>query len=163
MRDGTPFTPTSNSRTLFSEAALRQEKKDKRALKKGRSLSSTFSSLQSTAEFDKEPELIGYTLGQRHIFKTTAFCHPIKFNYEPDPMGKEPCSWCDSPFFGHYGLADDDGPRRVEGFYWPDGSGFEEVQGGYSERGYSQSKMCVACTSEPVSYTHLTLPTIYSV
>lgn len=150
-RDGTPYTPTSNSRTLLSEAAQRQEKKDRRALKKGRSLShSTFSKSQSTAEFDHEPELIGYTLGHRHIFKTTAFCHPIKFNYEPDPMGKEPCSWCASPFFGLYGLADDKGPRTVEGFYWPDGNGFEEVFGGYSEDGYSQSKMCVSCTSERV-------------
>jgi hypothetical protein len=100
--------------------------------------------------FIEEPELIGYTLGQRHIFKTTAFCHPIKFNYEPDPMGKEPCSWCESPFFGLYGLADEKGPRTVEGFYWPDGSGFEEVAGGWSEMGFSQSKMCVACTFERV-------------
>ncbi len=65
-------------------------------------------------------------------------------------MGKEPCSWCESPFFGLYGLADESGPRKVEGFYWPDGSGFEEVQGGWSEAGFSQSKMCVGCTFERI-------------
>jgi hypothetical protein len=38
----------------------------------------------------------------------------------------------------------------VEGFYWPDGKGFEEIFGGYSELGYSASKMCVGCTFEKV-------------
>lgn len=94
--------------------------------------------------------LIGYTGGSKHIFITTSFCHPIRFNYQPDPMGSEPCSWCDNPLFGIFGLDEGDGPRRVEGFYDPDGNGFEEVLGGFAESGIKNSKMCVSCTFERI-------------
>jgi hypothetical protein len=65
-------------------------------------------------------------------------------------MGREPCSWCEHPIFGLFGLADTSGPKTVEGFYYPRGEGFEEVCGGWAERGYMQTRMCAACTFERV-------------
>lgn len=96
-------------------------------------------------------ELIGCTAGIKHIFITTSFCHPIHFNYQPDPMGSEPCSWCDNPLFGIFGLDEGEGPRRVEGFYDPDGNGFEEILGGFAEFGIKNSKMCIPCTFERIN------------
>ncbi|KAI9049737.1 hypothetical protein LZ554_005889 [Drepanopeziza brunnea f. sp. 'monogermtubi'] len=88
-----------------------------------------------------------------HTVITTAFCHPIRFNYIPDPLNQNPCSWCHNPFFGLWGLADSDDPRKVEGFWYPDGGGFEEIFGGYSEERYSRSSMCVMCTFERMRVT----------
>jgi hypothetical protein len=60
-----------------------------------------------------------------------------------------PCNFCDR-FFGLTGLMDEKGPREVEGFYYPDGSGFEEVSGGFSEEGLPNTRMCVSCTTERI-------------
>ncbi|KAJ5037964.1 uncharacterized protein L3040_006840 [Drepanopeziza brunnea f. sp. 'multigermtubi'] len=43
--------------------------------------------------------------------------------------------------------------KKVEGFWYPDGGGFEEIFGGYSEDGYSRSSMCVMCTFERMRVT----------
>jgi hypothetical protein len=133
---GDAHTPTTNTAKLYEEIESKlanrhgkSKRKEKNSGKEG---------------------LIGQTLGQRHIHITTSFCHPIAFNYIPDPLLKYPCNWCESPLFGLFGLADHTGPKSVEGFYWPDGNGFEEVFGGYSEHGYARSKMCVGCTFERV-------------
>jgi hypothetical protein len=63
-------------------------------------------------------------------------------------MGKNPCSFCDYPTFGICGLQEARGPRTVEGYYVPacEGGGFEEIHGGYSEAGYTATKMCAGCT-----------------
>ncbi|KAE8448830.1 hypothetical protein EG329_008832 [Mollisiaceae sp. DMI_Dod_QoI] len=61
-----------------------------------------------------------------------------------------PCNFCESPFFPLTGLTDSTGPKTVEGFYYPDGSGFEEISGGYSELGYKPTKMCVTCTTHRI-------------
>jgi hypothetical protein len=125
---GDPYTPTTHSRRLLEEAAQLGWKQGRRALKKG----------------------------PHHILLKTSFCHPIKFNYVPDPMGLEPCDWCRSPFFGFYGLSDSSGPRIVEGYWLQDGEGFEEVHGGYSEvedqngELHDRTRMCVGCTFERV-------------
>ncbi|KAF8852909.1 hypothetical protein BDZ45DRAFT_93716 [Acephala macrosclerotiorum] len=63
------------------------------------------------------------------------------------PPQPDPCDFCLSPFFPLTGLADNSGPRTVEGYYDPSGSGFEEISGGYSELGYKSTKMCVDCTT----------------
>jgi hypothetical protein len=67
-------------------------------------------------------------------------------------MGKNPCSFCDYPTFGICGLQEATGPRTVEGFYVPasEGGGFEEIHNGYSEAGYTQTKMCVGCTFDRI-------------
>ncbi|KAE9376122.1 hypothetical protein N431DRAFT_371182 [Stipitochalara longipes BDJ] len=115
---GNPFSPTTHTKTLLREVGAQVVKQVRRERKKG----------------------------NHHILKQTSFCHPIKFNYEPDPNNNHPCNWCDYPLFGFFGLSDDSGPRTVEGFYHDNGDGFEEIGGGYAENDISQTRMCIACT-----------------
>ena len=131
-------TPTRNSQTLFNEVAARE---GRRSRKKGTHSAPFFPRSLSANHHLRIP-------GPHHISKVTSFCHPIKFNYEPDPMGKNPCSFCDYPTFGICGLQEASGPRTVEGYYVPacEGGGFEEIHGGYSEAGYTATKMCAGCT-----------------
>lgn len=72
----------------------------------------------------------------------TCFAHPIEFNYVPDPEGKQPCSWCDMPFFGLWGH----GEVEVEVIPFGVSIGYEEVEGGHSIAGKEKTKMCIACT-----------------
>jgi hypothetical protein len=92
---------------------------------------------------------LGISGGIQHIRITTAFSHPIIFNYIPDPMGTSPCSWCASPFFGLFGHGD----IEVEVIPFPavDGHGYEEMPGGHADKGKEQSQMCVSCTFERVN------------
>ncbi|RFU27886.1 hypothetical protein B7463_g8430, partial [Scytalidium lignicola] len=78
----------------------------------------------------------------KHI--KTAFCHPIIFNHIPDPKNKDPCSWCDSPFFGlsGHGVLDVEVLVPTE----DSNSGYEELSGGHVQNGQPYSKMCVLCT-----------------
>jgi hypothetical protein len=95
----------------------------------------------------------GSIQGRNNIFITTSYCHPIKFNHVPSSMPIDACSWCNNPLFGLYGLSTkgrDYQPRRVEGFYNPDGNSFVEIRGGYSELGHLPSKMCVTCTFDRI-------------
>jgi hypothetical protein len=133
---GDAHTPKTNTATLYQE--LESKLNNRHGKRREKNPTSSTSGL------------VGQTLDQKHIHITTSFCHPIAFNYIPDPLLKFPCNWCESPLFGLFGLADHTGPKTVEGFYWPDGRGFEEIFGGYSELGYSASKMCVSCTFERV-------------
>ena len=129
-------SPKTNTRNLLEEVAVLGYKQGRRSLKKG----------------------------NRHILKKTSFCHPIQFNYIPDPMGKHPCDWCQSPFFGFYGLTDETGPRTVEGYYLEYGEGFEEVCGGFADpgedgmQGRERTRMCVACTFEVIPRFFPSLP-----
>ncbi|KAK2627618.1 hypothetical protein QTJ16_003584 [Diplocarpon rosae] len=104
-------------------------------------------------KMDGSPPLVGRMLGIKKKFIVTAFCHPIRFNYIPDPLDKNPCSWCHNPLFGLWGLSDEKGPRKVECVYHDDGHGFEEISGGFSEAGHSRSTMCVECTFNRVRAT----------
>ena len=118
-------SPATNTRNLLEEVAVLGYKQGRRALKKG----------------------------NRHILRKTSFCHPIQFNYIPDPMGDHPCDWCLTPFFGFYGLTDQTGPRTAEGYWLGDGEGFEEVCGGFADPGVDgqareRTRMCVGCTFE---------------
>ncbi|KAH7407159.1 hypothetical protein BKA64DRAFT_408541 [Cadophora sp. MPI-SDFR-AT-0126] len=124
-RMGTAHSPNTLTATIYSELEKKNTRKAERLFAKGTT----------------------------HIHITTSFCHPITFNYVPDPLLKNPCSWCDNPFYGLWGLASTSGPRKVEGFYYPNGGGFEEVFGGFSELGYSRSVMCIACTYARVRIT----------
>ena len=97
------------------------------------------------------PEFIpplGISGGIPHVRIKTAFSHPIKFNYIPDPMGTSPCSWCTSPFFGLFGHGD----VEVEVVPFPaiNGHGYEEMPGGHADKGKERSQMCVSCTFERV-------------
>lgn len=87
----------------------------------------------------------GETKGIKHIYIKTSFCHPIKFNYQPDPDNKYPCSWCLSPVFGLFGL----GVKEVE--VVPFNIGYEEIRGGHYDDGQECSKMCVVCTFKRLS------------
>ena len=91
---------------------------------------------------------LGVSGGIRHIRIKTAFSHPINFNYIPDPMGRSPCSWCSSPFFGLFGH----GEVEVEVIPFPfvNGHGYEEMPGGHAEGHKERSQMCVSCTFERV-------------
>ncbi|KAI9642870.1 hypothetical protein NHQ30_008604 [Ciborinia camelliae] len=85
--------------------------------------------------------------GIRTIKITTAFSHPIIFNYRRDPMSLHPpCSFHSDPFFGLFGF----GPRLVTVVPWPsiNGDGYEELENGHgdSEVGEPQTRMCVKCT-----------------
>ncbi|KAK0117384.1 hypothetical protein ONS96_013214 [Cadophora gregata f. sp. sojae] len=124
-RIGTPHSPNTLTATIYSELEKKNTRKAEKLIAKGIA----------------------------HINIITSFCHPITFNYVPDPLLKNPCSWCDNPFFGLWGLASTSGPRRVEGFYLPNGGGFEEFFNGFSELGYSRSVMCIACTYARVRIT----------
>lgn len=92
------------------------------------------------------PKMIGTTDGILHIQIITAFCHPISFNWEIPPtpiqspaglsarerselaerdrVREKQCNFCDTsyPPFGLYGLSEESGPRKVEGYYPDDGS-----------------------------------------
>lgn len=76
----------------------------------------------------------------------TAFCHPITFNYIPDPLGRHSgCHFCASkPFYGLYGY----GERLVEIITYKDGSPSEEVSSGHWEDGRDPTNMCLSCTFE---------------
>ncbi|KAH7357252.1 hypothetical protein BKA65DRAFT_580709 [Rhexocercosporidium sp. MPI-PUGE-AT-0058] len=165
-RIGTPHSPDTLTETIYSELEKKNTRKAEKLIAKGK-LSPSHPLHQSIFGpldhgggrrrkfkfYQTSPKLTGHTLGIAHIHITTSFCHPITFNYVPDPLLRNPCSWCHNPFFGLWGLASESGPRRVEGFYHADGQGFEEVYGGYSEVGFSKSVMCIACTYARVRIT----------
>jgi hypothetical protein len=98
---------------------------------------------RSSSSFSLDPPL-GISHGIPHIRIKTAFSHPIKFNYIPDPLGKSPCSWCDNPFFGLLGH----GEKEIEVIPYPDvnGHGYEEMPKGHADNGKERSQMCVICT-----------------
>ena len=76
----------------------------------------------------------------------TAFCHPIIFNYIPDPMHLHPgCDWCGFVLFGLSGY----GEREVTVIPYPtkNGMGYEELENGWGDEGFHQSRMCVDCTT----------------
>ncbi len=117
-------SPATNTRNLLEEVAA-LSRLGRRALKKG----------------------------MLHILRKTSFCHPIQFNYIPDPTGNHPCDWCLTPFFAFYGLAGHGGPRTVKGYWLEDGEGFEEVCGGFADpevdgKARERTRMCVSCTFE---------------
>lgn len=91
---------------------------------------------------------LGISGGIPHIRITTAFSHPIKFNYIPDPLRTSPCDWCHSSLFGIYGY----GNIEVEVVPFPavDGNGYEEMPGGHADNGHPCTQMCVSCTNERV-------------
>ena len=166
---GTPHSPNTLTNTIYSELERKNTRKAEKLIRKGQlhlyspshplyqsihgPRNTKLSSRKLRNFLQRSPKLIGRTLGNTHIHITTSFCHPITFNYVPDPLLKSPCSWCDNPFYGLWGLASTSGPRKVEGFYYPNGGGFEEVFGGFSELGYSRSVMCIACTYARVRIT----------
>jgi hypothetical protein len=84
----------------------------------------------------------GTTDGIKHKTITTAFAHPISFNYEAS--NEDPCSWCDSPFFGLYGH----GEIKIEVIPYAGSKGNIELSAhGHCKSGkYKPSKMCVTCT-----------------
>lgn len=166
---GEPHTPNTNTRTLAGEIEKRYTSRQKRKQAKKLTSSSTRKGKGKERSCDVVVELVGITAGIRHIHMKTSFCHPITFNYQPPPefspfelqTGEksttirspkdEVCHFCESPFFGQAGLSEKfGGPKNVEGFYWPDGSGFEEISGGYSELGLMPTKMCGACTTSRI-------------
>ncbi|KAH6682805.1 hypothetical protein B0J14DRAFT_528407 [Halenospora varia] len=110
------YTPNRlMTRTLLTEAAGKYSKKNEKILNKGLT----------------------------HIRIKTFFAHPLVFNYTPDPEGKAPCSWCDSPFFGLWGHGEVD----VEVIPWGGAVGNEEIDGGHTSGGkHENSKMCITCT-----------------
>ncbi|KAG4434896.1 hypothetical protein IFR05_009626 [Cadophora sp. M221] len=160
-RLGTPHSPNTLTATIYSELERKNIRKAEKLIAKGKFFSPSHPLYQSTkggrgqrSKFPQaSPKLIGRTLGISHVHIVTSFCHPITFNYIPDQLLRNPCSWCDNPFFGLWGLASTSGPRKVEGFYHIDGQGFEEVYGGFSEIGYSKSVMCITCTYARVRIT----------
>ncbi len=99
----------------------------------------------------RAPSTIMTTDGHEHITITTSFSHPIRFNFVPDSLPNDTsvdCHFCTNPFFGLYGLvSDESGQKSVEGFYHDDGSGFQEVKGGWGQEGHEKTRMCVECTS----------------
>ena len=134
--------------TLLNERARyqahttkKQEKLEAQARKR-----STFAAPAYTPEFTPP---LGSSGGIKHIRIKTAFSHPIKFNYIPDPKGTSPCDWCSSPLFGISGH----GEIEVEVVPFPEvnGHGYEELPGGHADMGFSRSAMCVACTFERVN------------
>lgn len=74
----------------------------------------------------------------------TAFCHPITFNHIPDAENQDPCSWCDSPFFGlsGHGFLE----VRVLKPLDDSGEGYEEISDGHTQEGQPCTKMCMLCT-----------------
>ncbi|KAH6721723.1 hypothetical protein BKA61DRAFT_729218 [Leptodontidium sp. MPI-SDFR-AT-0119] len=157
-RSGTPHSPNTLTETIYSELEKKNIRKAEKLIAKGKLFSPShplyYGSRDNKSKIPQtSPKLIGCTLGISHIYIITSFCHPITFNYVPDPLLRNPCSWCDNPFFGLWGLASTSDPRKVEGFYHADGQGFEEVYGGFSEIGYSKSVMCIACTYARVRIT----------
>lgn len=98
----------------------------------------------------------GETLGVKHIYIRTAFSHPVRFNYQPDPDNRHPCSWCYSPIFGLFGY----GMKDVEVI--PFDIGYEEINGGHGQDDKDPSKMCVICTFQRLKmiacHSHLMMP-----
>lgn len=95
------------------------------------------------------PNFIMHHNGIRTITITTAFCHPIIFNYIRDPMARyPPCDFDTNPFFGLFGF----GHRLVTVVPWPTitGAGYEELENGWGESGEEATRMCVKCTYERV-------------
>ncbi|CZT43913.1 uncharacterized protein RSE6_04018 [Rhynchosporium secalis] len=163
-RLGTPHSPTTLTATLYSEIGRKNTRKAQKLIAQGKlfSPSHPLHSIQprrkssTTSRFNIiSPKLLGRTLALSHVIITTSFCHPITFNYIPDPMNTHPCSWCDNPFFGLWGLASEKLPRKVEGYFLPtsEGGGFEEIYGGWSDLGFQRSVMCVRCTYARVRIT----------
>jgi hypothetical protein len=119
----------------------RRTKKKEQLLEKGKRISRSKST--NTGDDTAQPMLIRTTAGIQHTFTKTSFCHPIQFNYIPDPLGNFPCSWCSFPFFGFFGH----GERTVEIVPWAsvNGNGNEEILGGHAAE-HPNTKMCVSCT-----------------
>lgn len=127
-------------------------------------LNSNFPRLRncSTKSSSTIPMLMGYTAGSSHIFIDTHFCHPIVFNYQPENTHYEPCSWCSNPLYGIHGLGPsfDCDTKHVEGFYDSSGKGFNEIFGGFSEAGATQTKMCTYCSWERIKIISCEIHTI---
>jgi len=133
--------------TLLNERARyhalttkKQEKLEAQARRRSASTPASY-----TPEFTPP---LGVSGGIPHIRITTAFSHPIKFNYIPDPKGTSPCSWCAQPFFGQYGHEE----IEVEVVPFPsvNGHGYEEMPGGHADGGFPRTQMCIECTFERV-------------
>ncbi|KAA8571526.1 hypothetical protein EYC84_001526 [Monilinia fructicola] len=97
------------------------------------------------------PNFIMSQNGIRTIIITTAFSHPIIFNYLRDPLSRYPaCTFHANPFFGLFGF----GAREVTVVPWPsiNGAGYEELENGHgdSEVGEEKTRMCVKCTYDRV-------------
>jgi hypothetical protein len=118
--------------------------------------------------FDDEPAKPKFSAsvsGGKVMKITTSFCHPIQFNWEPPPplpqspyslpkslseiqASSFPCHFCTNPGLSYAigGLGD----RIVEVIQWSHdiAFGYEELEGGWSEEGQEQTRMCHYCTTE---------------
>lgn len=84
----------------------------------------------------------------RHLLRPqyimTRIAHPVKFNYRIPPYSsKIPCHWCQDMTFGLFGLGM---KKRVEVIDLQDGSGYIEIDNGYTKDGHKPSRMCIKCT-----------------
>ena len=73
----------------------------------------------------------------------TKLCHPVHFDYEDlTHDGSNPCHFCARAAYSVVGLDE----KTVEVIDWEDGSGWEEVRGGWRAEGQDPTQICPGCT-----------------